>query len=109
MPPLSKDGSKISVLVSLKTFDGGGSVAPVRRHTHSHSNRNSAITITGGTTLTAIFFSVGSTRAVHGGRRGVIAMTLVCGSVAEIAAAPAPAGTSAASSSVFRTGPLTPP
>src|SRR5438445_12925479 len=58
MPPRSKNGSKINSLVSLKTFDGGGSVEPVRRQTSSQNSINSAITTSGGTTRTAASFAI---------------------------------------------------
>ena len=44
----------ISSLVSLNTFDGGGSAEPARRHTSSHTSISSAITTSGGITRTAV-------------------------------------------------------
>src|SRR5262245_5939010 len=53
MPPRSKNGSTISSQVSRSTADGGGRVAPARRHRSSHTSSASAITTAGGTTRTA--------------------------------------------------------
>src|SRR6478752_5908447 len=50
IPPRSKNGSKISSLVSLNTREGGGKVAPVLRHSNSQTARRSAITVAGGKT-----------------------------------------------------------
>src|SRR5690349_22785399 len=75
MPPLSKKGSKISSLVSLKTFDGGGSVEPVRRQTSSQNSINSASTISGGTTRTAASFAILMYFSARGACFGVIVIT----------------------------------
>src|SRR5262245_53795217 len=53
MPPRSKNGSAISSQVSRSTAEGGGSVAPARRHSSSHTSNASASTTAGGTTPTA--------------------------------------------------------
>src|SRR4029077_8081857 len=50
IPPRSKNGSKISSLVSRNTREGGGKVAPALRHSNSQIARSTAITITGGIT-----------------------------------------------------------
>src|SRR6185369_2156495 len=75
MPPWSKNGSRISSLVSLNTFDGGGSVDPVRRQTSSQNSINSASTISGGTTCAAISFAILAYFSVRGARFGVIVTT----------------------------------
>src|ERR1700716_2207760 len=75
MPPRSKNGSKISSLVSLKTFDGGGRVEPVRRQTSSQNSIKSAITINGGTTRTAVSFAILTYLSARGARLGVIVTT----------------------------------
>src|SRR5215475_7964211 len=75
MPPLSKNGLRISSLVSLKTFDGGGSVEPVRRQTSSQNSINSASTISGGTTRTAASFAILTYFSERGARFGVIVTT----------------------------------
>src|SRR4051794_33670661 len=75
MPPRSKNGSKISSLVSLNTFDGGGRVEPVRRQTSSQNSINSAITISGGTTRAATSFAILAYLSARGARFGVIVTT----------------------------------
>ena len=75
MPPLSKNGSKISSLVSVKTFDGGGRVEPVRRQTSSQNSISSAITISGGTTRTAVSFAILMYFSERGACFGVIVTT----------------------------------
>src|ERR1700738_891924 len=75
MPPRSKNGSKISSLVSLKTRDGGGRVEPARRQTSSQNSINSASTISGGTTRTAVSRAILIYLSARGGRFGVIATT----------------------------------
>src|SRR5258708_12734772 len=75
MPPGSKNGSRINSLVSLKTFDGGGSVEPARRHTSSQNSIRSAITINGGTTRTAASFAILLYLSARGARLGVIVTT----------------------------------
>src|SRR3954465_10218401 len=75
MPPRSKNGSKISSLVSLKTRDGGGSVEPARRQTSSQNNIASASTISGGTTRTAVSFALLTYFSARGGLFGVIVTT----------------------------------
>ena len=75
MPPRSKNGSKISSLVSLKTRDGGGRVEPVRRQTSSQNSISSAITTSGGTTRTAVSFAILMYFSARGARFGVIVTT----------------------------------
>src|SRR5436305_12299830 len=75
MPPRSKNGSKISSLVSLNTFDGGGNVEPVRRQTSSQNSINSASTISGGTTCAAISLAILAYFSARGARFGVIVTT----------------------------------
>ena len=71
MPPRSKNGSTISSQVSLRTRDGGGSVAPALRHSSSQIASSSAITTIGGTTRAATLDAYPSTRSMIGGRFGV--------------------------------------
>src|SRR5689334_7258376 len=75
MPPRSKNGSKINSLVSLNTRDGGGRVEPALRHTSSQNSIKSAITISGGTTRTAVSFANLIYFSARGGRFGVIVTT----------------------------------
>src|SRR6185436_19158150 len=75
IPPRSKNGSKISSLVSLKTRDGGGSVEPVRRQASSQNSISSASTISGGTTRAAISLPVLMYCSARGARFGVIVTT----------------------------------
>src|SRR2546425_9925314 len=75
MPPRSKNGSKISSLVSLKTREGGGRVEPARRHTSSQNSRRSASTISGGTTRTAVSLAILAYFSARGARLGVIVTT----------------------------------
>src|SRR5882724_6215097 len=75
MPPRSKNGSKISSLVSLKTRDGGGRVEPARRQTSSQNSIPSASTISGGTTRTAVSRAILIYLSARGGRLGVIVTT----------------------------------
>ena len=75
MPPRSKNGSKISSLVSLNTREGGGSVEPARRQTSSQNSIKSASTISGGTTRTAVSLAILTYFSARGGRFGVIATT----------------------------------
>ena len=75
MPPRSKNGSKISSLVSLNTREGGGRVEPARRQTSSQNSIRSAITISGGTTRTAVSFAILMYFSARGGRFGVIVTT----------------------------------
>src|SRR5664279_4374830 len=75
IPPRSKNGSKISSLVSLKTRDGGGRVEPARRHTSSQNNIPSASTISGGTTRTAVSLAALIYLSARGGRFGVMVTT----------------------------------
>src|SRR3954471_3247421 len=75
MPPRSKNGSKISSLVSLNTREGGGSVEPARRHTSSQNSIRSAITISGGTTRTAVSLAILMYFSARGARFGVIVTT----------------------------------
>ena len=75
MPPRSKNGSKISSLVSLKTRDGGGRVEPARRQTSSQNSSSSASTISGGTTRTAVSFAILTYFSARGARFGVIVTT----------------------------------
>src|SRR5215216_8048549 len=75
MPPLSKNGSRISSLVSLKTFDGGGSVEPVRRQTSSQNSINNASTTSGGTTRTAVSLAILMYFSARGACFGVIVTT----------------------------------
>ena len=75
MPPRSKNGSKISSLVSLKTRDGGGRVEPVRRQTSSQNSISSAITTSGGTTRTAVSFAILMYFSARGACFGVIVTT----------------------------------
>src|SRR5262245_2963650 len=70
MPPRSKNGSTMSSQVSLRTLDGGGSVAPALRHSSSQINRTSAMTTTGGTTRTEIAWARAASRVESGERRG---------------------------------------
>src|SRR3954452_18157257 len=72
MPPRSKNGSKISSLVSLNTRDGGGKVEPARRQTSSQNSISSASTISGGSTRAAVSFAILTYPSVRGGRLGVI-------------------------------------
>ena len=72
MPPRSKNGSKISSLVSLKTRDGGGRVEPARRQTSSQNSISSASTISGGTTRTAVSLAILMYFSARGARFGVI-------------------------------------
>src|SRR5262245_21335336 len=66
MPPRSKNGSAISSQVSRSTADGGGSVAPARRHRSSHTSSASAITTAGGTMRTASMRATAATRLTSG-------------------------------------------
>ena len=75
MPPRSKNGSKISSLVSLKTRDGGGRVEPARRQTSSQNSISSAITTSGGTTRTAVSFAILMYFSARGACFGVIVTT----------------------------------
>ena len=75
MPPWSKNGSKINSLVSLNTFDGGGSAEPARRQTSSQTSINSAMTTSGGMTRTAVSRAMRAYVSARGGRLGVIATT----------------------------------
>src|SRR6478752_8047200 len=75
MPPRSKNGSKISSLVSLKTRDGGGRVEPARRQTSSQNNISSASTISGGTTRAAVSLAILKYFSARGARFGVIVTT----------------------------------
>src|SRR4051794_21791054 len=75
MPPRSKNGSKISSLVSVKTRDGGGSAEPARRQTSSQNSISSATTISDGTTLTAVCLAILMYLSVRGARFGVIVTT----------------------------------
>src|SRR5262245_16688629 len=75
MPPLSKNGSRISSLVSLNTFDGGGSVEPVRRQASSQNSINNASTTSGGTTRTAASFAILMYLSARGACFGVIVTT----------------------------------
>src|SRR5438132_1020717 len=72
MPPRSKNGSKISSLVSLNTREGGGSAEPVRRQASSQNSSSSAKTISGGTTRTAASLAIFRYFSVRGARLGVI-------------------------------------
>src|SRR5262245_42335772 len=54
MPPRSKNGSKISSLVSRNKRDGGGSVDPAWRQTSSQTAITTAMTIRGGTTRATV-------------------------------------------------------
>src|SRR5436190_9245342 len=75
MPPRSKNGSKISSLVSLNTRDGGGSVEPARRQASSQNSINNASTTNGGTTRIAVSRAILIYFSARGGRFGVIATT----------------------------------
>src|SRR5216117_1190258 len=75
MPPRSKNGSKISSLVSAKTRDGGGRVDPVRRQTSSQNSINSASTTSGGTTRTAASLAILAYFSARGACFGVIVTT----------------------------------
>src|SRR6202795_5301652 len=75
MPPWSKNGSRISSLVSLNTRDGGGRVEPARRQTSSQNSIPSASTISGGTTRTAVSRAILRYLSARGGRLGVIVTT----------------------------------
>ena len=76
MPPRSKNGSKISSLVSLdRPRDGGGSVEPVRRQTSSQNTISNAITISGGITRAAVSRAILPYFSARGGGFGVIATT----------------------------------
>src|SRR5262245_25981140 len=72
MPPRSKNGSKISSLVSLNTRDGGGSVEPARRQASSQNNSSSASTTSGGITCTAVSLAILMYLSATGARLGVI-------------------------------------
>ena len=89
MPPRSKNGSKISSLVSLNTRDGGGRVEPARRQTSSQNSSSSAITISGGTTRTAVSLAILMYFSARGASFGFIATTgaAVVGEVTGIAIA----------------------
>ena len=76
MPPRSKNGSTISSHVSASTLEGGGSVAPVLRHSISQITRNTASTTTGGTTFVATIFDLAVRRAASGVFFGASANTL---------------------------------
>src|SRR4051812_16347359 len=75
MPPRSKNGSKISSLVSLNTREGGGKVDPAPRQTSSQNRTSTASTISGGTTRTAISFVILTNFSALGARFGVIMTT----------------------------------
>src|SRR5690349_2211054 len=94
MPPRSKNGSKISSLVSLKTRDGGGRVEPARRQTSSQNSSSSATTMSGGTTLTAVSLTILMYFSARGAGFRVIVTTgaAIAGEVT---------GTAAAVASVF--------
>src|SRR5262245_8628352 len=85
MPPRSKNGSKISSLVSLNTREGGGSVEPARRQASSQNNNSSASTMSGGITRTAVSFAILRYFSATGGRLGVI-VTISAGAEAAGAA-----------------------
>src|SRR5262245_22824250 len=67
MPPRSKKGSTINSQVSASTRDGGGSEAPLRAQSISHTTRRSATTTAGGITRAARSASAASTRGARGG------------------------------------------
>src|SRR5262249_6208678 len=73
IPPRSKNGSTISSQVSLRTFDGGGSVAPALRQSSSQTIRISVRTTIGGTIRTEIASERAASRIASGARRGVSA------------------------------------
>src|SRR5882724_8456519 len=75
IPPRSKNGSKISSLVSLKTRYGAGKVEPVRRQTNSQNSIRSAITTSGGRTRAAVSFAILRYFSARGARFGVIVTT----------------------------------
>src|SRR3954452_755683 len=85
MPPRSKNGSKISSLVSLNTRDGGGKLEPARRHTSSQNSINSASTISGGTTRTAVSRAILTYFSAIGSRFG-ISFTTAAGALVRTAA-----------------------
>src|SRR6185436_3069171 len=89
MPPRSKNGSKISSLVSAKTRDGGGRVEPARRHTSSQNRSSSARTMSGGTTRTAVSLAILMYFSARGASFGFIATTgvAIVGEVTGIAVA----------------------
>src|SRR5262249_31992789 len=72
MPPRSKNGSKISSLVSLNTREGGGSVEPARRQASSQNSSSSASTTSGGSTRTPGALAVFRDFSATGARLGVI-------------------------------------
>src|SRR3982074_1510342 len=86
MPPRSKNGWKISSLVSLNPREGGGKVDPARRQTNSQNRINTASTISGGTTRAAVSFAILMNFSARGVRFGVI-VTTGAGAVASPAAA----------------------
>src|ERR1700754_2712715 len=85
MPPRSKSGSKISSLVSLNTRDGGGRVEPARRQASSQNSINSASTISGGTTRTAVSRAILTYFSATGSRFG-ISFTTAAGALVRTAA-----------------------
>src|SRR5882762_11724026 len=95
MPPWSKNGSRISSLVSLNTFEGGGRLEPARRQISSHTTKSSATTISGGTTRTAASFAILANFSARGARLGVMVTT---------GAADAACGIATAVTSVFMAG-----
>src|ERR1043166_360707 len=72
MPPRSKNGSKISSLVSLNTRAGGGSVEPARRQASSQNSSSSASTTSGGITRAAVSLAILIYFSAAGARLGVI-------------------------------------
>ena len=72
-------------MVSLNTRDGGGRVEPARRHTSSQNSINSASTISGGTTRTAISLAVLTYFSATGSRFG-ISLTTAAGVLVRTAA-----------------------
>src|SRR5262245_55388267 len=95
MPPRSKNGSKISSLVSLKTREGGGRVEPARWQASSQNSTSSASTTSGGITRTAASLAILRYFSVAGARLGFIVT---------ISAGAAVAGRTAAVASVFMAG-----
>src|SRR5215467_2043503 len=85
MPPRSKNGSKISSLVSLNTRDGGGSVEPARRQASSQNSSKSASTTSGGITRAAVSLAILRYFSATGARFGVI-VTISAGAEAAGAA-----------------------
>src|SRR5215813_1923770 len=85
MPPRSKNGSKISSLVSLNTREGGGRAEPVRRQASSQNNSSSATTTSGGITRTAASLAILAYFSVAGALLGVI-VTISAGAEAAGAA-----------------------